>query len=106
MGLPMLMSFHCSLHIFKSVRGATREPEVGNFRYAVLEEDVRDFDVTVDDVLLGQVTQSLIDLVDELARLRLMHGSLGPHLGFHVTAIAQLGDDVAVVGAREDLHAV
>lgn len=58
------------------------------------------------DVLLGEVADALVHLVDELPGVLLLEGALGADLGFDVAAVTQLGDDVAVVGAGEDLQAV
>lgn len=87
------------------ILGELGEAEVGNFGLGVVHEDVSYFEVPVDDVLLCQVLQSLEDVLDDGSCLVFIEVALLPQTGFEVSLIAELGDDVAVAVAGEDLEA-
>lgn len=60
----------------------------------------------MDDVLLRQVFDALVHFVDQLAGVLLVERALGSDFTLDVAAVAQLGDDVAVIGAGEHLQTI
>lgn len=61
----------------------------------------------MDDVLLGKVAQSEIYVADDLPAVWLFQSAARAHnLGLEITFVANLSNDVAVVGAADDVMAL
>lgn len=86
--------------------GGLCEPEVGDLGLALVDEDVADFDVSVDYSQVGQVQKALEDSSDEGRCFIFPHEFEGFEFGFEVAFAAEFGDDVAVAFAGEDFVAL
>ena len=71
-----------------------------------MQEYVCDLQITVDHVLLGQVKQSLEDVLDDGLGPILVEVLLFPQPRLEVPFVAELSDDVAVAVAGEHLVAL
>jgi hypothetical protein len=91
--------------VLKAILGELSEPKVGYFGLGVVHEDVGNFEVPVDDILLREVLQSFEDVLDDGGRLVLVEVPFLAQTGLEVSLVAELGDDVAVAVAGEDLEA-
>ena len=69
------------------------------------DEDIGWFDIPVYDELGCEVLESLVDLAYNGPYFFLGHGAAFPESFFQIAAVAELGDEVAVVGALEYLCA-
>ena len=81
------------------------EPEVGYLGDPILEEDVGHFEVPVDDPLGGEVEEALVDVGDDALEAGVVEGAGLLDPGLQVALVAELGDDVAVAVAGENLQA-
>jgi hypothetical protein len=76
--------------------------EIGNFSDSIFQKYISDFDVTVDYMLFGEVSQSLIDVTDYSLAVAFFEHSSGLHnLRFQVTLIANFCDNVAIIGGTD-----
>ena len=91
--------------MLKAILGELSEPEVGYLGLGVVHKDVGNFEVSVDDVLFGEVLQSFEDVLDDGGCLVLVKVPFLAETGLEVALVAELGDDVAVAVAGEDLEA-
>jgi hypothetical protein len=81
------------------------ESKVCDLGYSVVSEDVGNFEISVDDILRGEVLQPPEDVGNDAGGLPLLEPGFLLDLGLEVALVAQLGDDVAVAIAGEDLEA-
>ena len=90
----------------QNLLGELGEPEVSNLGLALVHENVSDFEVSVDHVLLSEVEKTLEDVSDDGGRLVLVKVAVLPETRLEVSLVAELGDDVAVAVAGENLKAL
>ena len=90
----------------EDVLGEFRETEVSNLRTAFVHEHIGDFEVPVDDILLGEVTESLEDVLDDGSCLVFAEVTVFAKTGLEISLVAEFGYDVAVAIAGEDLEAL
>lgn len=79
--------------------------EVCDFEDLVREEDVGGLDVAVDDILGGEVLEALVYLANNRPDFFLGQRAALLESFLQIAALAELSDEVAVVGALEDLGA-
>lgn len=84
--------------------GALCEAKIGNFDGPLGEENVSYLEISMDDILVGQVFEALEYFVNGFAGLPLGHGTLTLNPGFEVS-VAEFGDNVAIVGTGKNLIA-
>lgn len=101
----MLMSLNLDLDLIGELLGKLGKPKVGYLGLSIVHEDVRDFQVSVDDVLLCQVLQALVNVFDYGDGLLLTEELVDPELAFQIPLIAQLGYNIAVSIARKHFKA-
>jgi len=70
-----------------------------------VQENVRGFEVAVDDVVLRQVKQTVVHVLDDGVGLGLVEHLFHLEPVFEVSLVAELSDDVAVTIAGEYLEA-
>lgn len=68
-----------------------------------MHEDIGDLEVPMYDILLGKIVQALKDISDDGFSLVLVKISLLPQPRLQIPFVAQLGDDVTVPIAGENL---
>lgn len=81
------------------------ESEISNFGLSLVEEDVGYFEISVDDVLLWEISESLEDISDDRFCPVLVHPSLFPQARLQISLIAEFRDYIAVSVACEDFEA-
>lgn len=91
--------------VLEFLLGELGEAEVSNFSLGIVHEHVGHFKVPVDHIFLSQVLQSLEDIFDYGSGLVLVEVPLLPEPWLQIALVAELGDDVAVAVAGEDLEA-
>lgn len=79
------------------------EAEIGDFGLTVVNEDVGDFDVPMHYTKICEIHESLEDGFDVGLGLFLPHVLLAAEFRLQIALVTQLGDDVAVAIASEDL---
>lgn len=82
-----------------------REPEIRDLEHSLLDEDVGGLDIPVDDAATGEVLESLEELTHQGPYFFLGQGTAFLEGFLQTAALTELGDEVAVIGALEDLHA-
>lgn len=86
--------------------GKLCEPEICDFGLAVVDEDVGDFEIAMDDVIIGQIDEASENVADVCFCFEFFHGFFGSQFGLQIALVAQLGDNVAVAIAGEDFVAL
>jgi len=79
--------------------------KVSDLEDSILDEDLSRFDVAVHDVATGQVLEALEELTHQGPYFFFGKGSAFLEGFFETATFAELGDEVAVIGTFEDLHA-
>jgi hypothetical protein len=81
------------------------EAKVSDLELSLLDENVGGLDVAVYDVATGEVLESLEELTHQGPYFFLGEGCAFLEGFFESAAVAEFGDEVAVIGALEDLRA-
>lgn len=82
-----------------------RKPKIRNLEHPFLDEDVGRFDIPMDDVAIGEVLESLEELTHQGPYFFLRQRTTFLEGFLQAASLTELGDEVAVVGTFEDLHA-
>lgn len=80
------------------------EPEVGDFNYTVVAQDIRQFKVAMHDLVLDQGLEGMQDLDDTLHRFFLREPLPELQIGLHIPLVAVFEDQVDVVRGFFDVH--
>ncbi len=88
------------------VLGVECKAKVCDFGHSLVDEDVGNFEITVDNIFGGKVLEAFVDVGDNVVDFPLLELVLFLDPPLEVSLVAQLGDDVAVSIAGEDLEAV
>ena len=86
------------------VLGELGKAEVSYLGMTIMHENVGDFQISVYDVLLSEVSQPFENVLYYGSGLVLVEVSILPQSGFQVTFVAQLSDDVTIAVASEDFE--
>jgi hypothetical protein len=82
------------------------EPEISNLRTAIVDQYIAGLDVSVNYSLLVEITKAICNLTDIFYYFGLDKPLLGSQFARKVALVAELGHDVAVLLAHEDLMAL
>ena len=93
-----IMSINIIFHDFTKAK-------ICNFELSLLDEHIGGLDIAVHDVPAREILESLEKLVHQGPQFFFAEGAAFPESFFEAAAVAELGDEVAVIGAFEDLDA-
>lgn len=100
-----MISLKRSLELLTVLPCSLSKSEICYFGHSLVKQDVSDFEVSVDDRLLGQVFQSLESLVDGFTGLTLGNRTSVFNSRLKISVSAHFRNDVTVVCACENLVA-
>ena len=87
----------------KEVLGKLGKAKICNFDFAIIDEYIGYFDISMYDMFICQVAESFEDILDDRFCFKLVKISFFPQFRLKIALVAEFSDDVAVSIAREYL---